>query len=217
MKLEKIIVLMGQPGSGKGTQSKLLGEKLGFAYFSTGATLRDMVREGTELGKKIGEFVDNGIIIPDEMMVDIFRKKIVSLGEVKGVILDGFPRTPGQAKILEDLVMELGNPKIQALFLEVDKQKLLDRITKRKTCVNCQSMYKDDMPEYKSDICSKCGGKLVVRADDDPSVVEKRFDEYTNKTAPVKEHYEKQGILVHANGDQPIEAVHQEIMNKLKE
>lgn len=211
MQIEKIIVIMGPPGSGKGTQSKLLGEKLGYVYFSTGALLRDIAKEGTSLGKEISNYIDQGIIIPDEMMVEIFRKKIASLGNVSGIILDGYPRTPGQAKILEDLLPELGNPKLTALFLEVDKQKLLGRIQKRKTCSKCQAIYLETNPEYQSVICSKCGGQLVVRADDDLAVIEKRFEEYQTKTAPVKQHYEKLGLLIHINGDQSIDRVHEDI------
>ncbi|MBI2356292.1 MAG: nucleoside monophosphate kinase [Candidatus Doudnabacteria bacterium] len=187
MQVKNIIVIMGPPGSGKGTQSKLLGEKLGYTYFSTGALLREIAKQHTPLGKEIASYIHRGIIIPDEMMTEIFRQKIGLMNSIEGLILDGFPRTVGQVKILGGLFKELGNPKVRALFLEVDKQKLLDRVIKR--------------------------GE--GRADDDPSVIEKRFEEYINKTAPVKDHYEKLGELVQINGDRPIEEVHSEIINKL--
>lgn len=208
--------MLGPPGSGKGTQSKLLGKKLGYAYFSTGVLLRDIAREQSELGKKVKGFIDQGIIIPDEMMRNIFRAKVTSLGKVKGLILDGYPRTLGQVGFLDELTAELGGPKTAAVFLEVDKQKLLARLANRKSCAVCHTIYKSDMPEYATGVCSKCGGQLVMRSDDDPAVMEKRFEEYLAKTAPVKEHYESQGLLVHIDGDQPIEKVHQEILKKLE-
>lgn len=216
MKLEKIFVVLGPPGSGKGTQSKLLAKVLGYGAFSTGEMLRDIAKEDSEFGKKIKDFIDNGIIIPDEMMRDIFRAKVKSLADVTGLILDGYPRSLGQIIFLDELILELDQPKVTAIFLEVDKEKLLARLAKRKSCAVCHTMYKSDMPEYKSGVCSKCGGELIVRADDDPAVMEKRFDEYQKKTAAVKDYYQREGKLTEINGDQPIEEVHQEILNKLE-
>ena len=109
-----------------------------------------------------------------------------------------------------------GVPNLTAIFLHVDKGNLIKRISNRKTCENCQAMYKNDMPEYNSGVCSKCSGKLVVRADDDPTVIEKRFEEYITKTAPVKDYYDQKGLLKEVNGDQPIEKVHQDIVKVIQ-
>ncbi len=189
MNLQNIIVFMGAPGSGKGTQTELLAKRLGYAYFSTGALSREYAAQDTELGRKIKEIIDNGIILPIDIINQIFVKKFESLKDYPGVILDGYPRTIEQAQLLESIMQKDGIQKFTPLFLEVDKQKLVDRIMAR--------------------------GSVLQRADDDPSIIQKRFEEYLVKTAPVKEYYESQGRLVKINGDQPVETVHQEIMQKL--
>ncbi len=188
MKLQNIIIFMGAPGSGKGTQTELLAQELNYEYFSTGALSREYAKQDTDFGRKVGSFIDNGIILPIDIIVEIFTKKFESLTDKPGVILDGFPRTIEQAQLLEAIMKQHGITNVKALFLEVDKTKLVDRIIKRG----------------------------LNRADDDPAVIEKRFDEYLAKTAPVKDYYEQKGLLIHVNGDQPIEKVHVEIMEKLK-
>lgn len=180
---------MGAPGSGKGTQTELLASKLGYEYFSTGALSREYALQDNDFGRKVKAIIDAGEILPIEIIVEIFTKKFESITDKSGVILDGYPRTVEQAQLLEQLIQKYNIKDLKVLFLEVDKNKLLDRIAKRAAVAN--------------------------RADDDPSAVEKRFDEYINKTAPVKEYYEQKGLLAHINGDQPIEAVQQDILKAL--
>lgn len=189
MNLQKIIVFMGAPGSGKGTQTKLLAERLGFAYFSTGELSREYAKQDTDLGRRIKNLIDNGIILPIEIIREIFVKKFESLTSAPGIILDGYPRTIEQAELLKEIMAEKGIPALQAIFLDVDKAQLLKRLSLR--------------------------GAIQQRADDSPDKVEKRFDEYMNKTAAVKEYYESAGLLQHINGNQEIEAVHQEIISKI--
>lgn len=189
MKLQKIIVFMGAPGSGKGTQTKLLAERLGYAYFSTGELSREYAKQDTELGKRIKDLIDNGIILPIDIIRQIFIKKFESLSDAPGIILDGYPRTIDQAELLKEIMVEKNIPTLQVIFLDVDKNQLLERLSLR--------------------------GPSERRADDSPDKVEKRFDEYMTKTAAVKDYYESVGLLSHVNGDQEIEAVHQEIMGKL--
>ncbi len=180
---------MGAPGSGKGTQTKLLSEKLGFEFFSTGELSRDYAKEDTDFGRRVKSFIDNGIILPIDIIREIFVKKFETILESKGAILDGFPRTIEQAELLEELLSKYKIPNIKALFLDVDKEKLIARLTKR--------------------------AQVEGRADDDPNAMLKRFDEYISKTAPVKEYYESKGLLAHINGDQSVEEVHNEIMSKI--
>ncbi len=189
MNLQKIIVFMGAPGSGKGTQTKLLAERLGFAYFSTGELSREYAKQDTELGKRIKDLIDNGIILPIDIIRQIFIKKFESLMDSPGIILDGYPRTIDQAELLKEIMAEKGIPSLQAIFLDVDKAQLLKRLSLR--------------------------GAAQQRADDSPDKVEKRFDEYMNKTAAVKEYYESAGLLTHINGEREITAVHNEIMGKV--
>ncbi|HTL39253.1 MAG TPA: nucleoside monophosphate kinase [Methylomirabilota bacterium] len=222
MKLQNVILLMGPPGSGKGTQSKLLVDKLGFAYFSMGDTLREFAKMDTDLGREIKNTIDQGIIVPDSITKDIIREKFSNFLDKPGVVFDGFPRTVGQDQDLREILEKYEVPHFQVFFLEVDKEKLLKRLTTRKTCPNCQAIYLPDSPEYKTEICKICGSKISIRKDDqDQASIEKRFDEYILKTKPVKEYYESQGLLTTIAGDQAdnaeqsIKMVHQEILNKL--
>ena len=218
MQLHEIIIFMGPPGSGKGTQTKLFSYSTGYAYFSTGALSREYAKQDSDFGKRVKSIIDKGIILPIEIIREIFVKKFESLlDSADGVILDGYPRTTEQAGLLEELMSKYGIMNLKAVFLDVDKEKLIKRLSNRKTCVNCQTMYKSDMPEYKKGVCGKCQGKLVMRADDDPSVIEKRFEEYLNKTAPVREYYENKGSLIHINGDQSIESVHKDILKAIRQ
>ncbi len=189
MQLQNIIVFMGAPGSGKGTQTKLLSTKLGYEFFSTGELSREYAKQDTELGRKIKSLIDQGIILPIEIIREIFVKKFETILDAKGVILDAYPRTIEQAQLLEELMDKYKIESIKVVFLNVDKEKILDRIKLRST---------------------KEG-----RADDDISIVEKRFDEYITKTAPVKDYYEAKGFLIPINGDQTVEDVHNEIISKL--
>lgn len=213
---------MGPPGSGKGTQSKLLVSKLGFVYFSMGDTLREYAKMDTDLGREIKQTIDQGIIVPDDIAKRIFVDKFASFQDSTGVVLDGYPRTIGQTEVLDGLLTQYQIQDFRVLFLDVDKQKLLQRLALRKTCPNCQAIYLPGVPEYETEICKVCGHKIAIRKDDtELTYVEKRFDEYMTKTADVKKYYEDKGLLVHINGDQLEEAqesiagVHQEILSKL--
>ncbi|OGE74226.1 MAG: hypothetical protein A3I07_00935 [Candidatus Doudnabacteria bacterium RIFCSPLOWO2_02_FULL_42_9] len=190
MGLQKIIVFMGAPGSGKGTQTKLLSSKLGYEFFSTGELSREYAKQDSELGQKIKSIIDQGIILPIEIIRQIFIKKFESILNASGVILDGYPRTIEQVQLLEELMKKYNIQNILAVFLDADREKLVKRLLLR--------------------------SELEKRADDDINAMTTRFDEYMTKTAPVKDYYERKGLLVHINGDQPIEAVQQEILEKIK-
>jgi adenylate kinase len=189
MSLQNIIVFMGAPGSGKGTQTKLLSSKLGYEFFSTGELAREYSKLDSDFGRKIKSMVDAGIILPIDIIREIFTKKFESILDAKGVILDGFPRTLEQVQLLEELMTKYGIQNIKPLFLNVDREKLMERLASR--------------------------AKIETRADDDPSTIAKRFDEYMIKTAPVKEYYETKGKLMNIDGNQTMEAVQQEILTKL--
>ncbi|MBI2607770.1 MAG: nucleoside monophosphate kinase [Candidatus Doudnabacteria bacterium] len=193
MKLKKIILLMGAPGSGKGTQSKLLSKVLGFGYFSTGELSREYAKQDNRLGREIKVIVDKGVILPIDIIRQIFVKKLESLTSEEGLILDGYPRTLDQVELLNELMSKYTVMDIVVLFLNVDRDQLHKRLSKR----------------------IEGEGAHGRRADDDPKIIMTRFDEYQKKTAPVKDYYQKNGKLIIINGDQPIEAVHQEILEKL--
>ena len=217
MKLQNVILVMGPPGSGKGTQSKLLASKLEYEYFSTGELSREYAKHDTEFGKRVKSIIDQGLILPIDIINEIFVKKFESLTDSTGIILDGYPRALDQLNLLEELLQKHEIKKPIVFFLNVDRNNLVNRLQKRKTCSKCGTIYNDHMQEYKNGICSKCGGELVSRADDDPAVIIKRFDEYHVKTAPVKEYFEAKGLLININGDQSIEEVQKEILSKLEQ
>lgn len=189
--MKQIIILMGPPGSGKGTQSKLLIEKLGYGYFSMGDTFREVARQDTELGRQVKTTIDQGLIVSDDLTKQVFDQAIEKVMDRPGLVMDGFPRTPGQVAMLNSVLDKHNIREQKILVLDVDKEKLLGRLALR--------------------------SKNQGRADDaDISSVEKRFDEYQKKTAQIRDYYESQGLLIHINGDQPIEKVHEEILSKLE-
>lgn len=191
MKIQNVIVILGPPGSGKGTQGKMLAAFLNYNYLSMGQYLRQFAKNVTELAQKVEQTIDKGYIIPDEWMVHIFRTAIDELPHAEGVVLDGFPRDVGQAPILEAFMREHQTKTLKVLFLQVDKQDLIKRIAQRKT----------DSTE--------------IRADDDPAIINTRFEQYEEKTYPLKQYFEDKKVLIPINGNQSIEATHDEIMNKL--
>lgn len=190
MKLEKIIIVLGPPGSGKGTQSKLLVEKTGFAFFTMGDSLRATASKGDELGQKVKDMIDQGMIVTDDLAEQVVNERWSEISGA-GMISEGFPRTPGQVEMLNKFIAKQGVTDIKVLCINADKQKLIERLTKR--------------------------SQIEGRADDaDIKAIEKRFAEYNNKTAKIVEFYRQQGLVIDVNGDQPIEVVHQEILSKLK-
>ena len=181
---------MGLAGSGKGTQSKLLAELLGCAYFSMGEVLREYAKKDDELGRRTKSLIDQGIIVTEEIIKQVFTKKLEGLRE-EGLIIDGFPRTLYQAKLLEELMQEHGINDLQAIFLDVDQEKLMKRILKR------------------------AQGQSQHRADDNPEGIKKRFKEYEDKTAEAQKYLEEKGLLRRINGDQSVEQVHEDIKKEL--
>jgi len=190
MQLQNVILVMGPPGSGKGTQSKLLMQKLGYAYFSMGETLREYAKMDTDFGREIKTTIDQGFIVKDEAAKRVFEESFEKIKDIPGLIIEGYPRTPKQIEVLNNALQKSKITNVKVLFLDVDKDKLIQRLLLR----------------------SKTEGRV-----DDASIasIEKRFDEYGKKTATAKAYFESRGELVRINGDQEVEKVHEEIMSKL--
>jgi adenylate kinase len=190
MKLEKIIIVLGPPGSGKGTQSKLLVEKFGYAFFTMGDSLREAAASGSELGQKVKAMIDQGLIVTDDLAEEVATAKWASITGKTVMISEGFPRTPGQVAMMDRFIQEQGIRDLIVLNINADKQALIDRLIKR--------------------------SKIEGRVDDaDIKSIEKRFSEFNDKTAKIIEYYRAKGQVLDIDGTQPIEIVHQEIMNKL--
>lgn len=207
--MKSMIVLLGPPGAGKGTQGERLETELGYVRLSTGDMLREAVRNGTELGKKAKSYMDAGGLVPNEVIINLMKKKIQSLGKVPGIIFDGFPRTVEQAEALDsEISIDL------ALDFEVADDVLVSRLTQRRSCPNpsCNAVYHlTNNPSKKAGVCDKCGSELYQRDDDKEETVKKRLDTYHKNTEPLIGYYKKAGKLVTINGIGNIDDIFAEV------
>ena len=196
------IILLGAPGAGKGTVAKLLTNLDGSVQISTGDILRGAVQAGTELGQNANAFMKAGDLVPDELIMGIMGDRLQEPDCQKGFLLDGFPRTIPQAEALKTLLADLGISLDMAVNLDVPRDVILDRLTTRRTCENsaCQAIYNVKSQPTKVDgICDKCGSKVVQREDETEEAISHRLATYNEKTAPLTDYYEKEGLLVNVD------------------
>jgi adenylate kinase len=206
------LVLLGPPGSGKGTQGERLQEDFRLPYYATGDILRAAVRNGTELGAEAKEYMDRGDLVPDEVMVGLIAER-VSRGEAgDGFILDGFPRTTAQAEALDSKMEELARKITAAILIDVSDEEVVRRLGGRRTCVKEGHVFHVEFdPPKNEDICDICGARLEIRDDDKPEVVRHRLDQYHSKTEPLVAYYERTGLLRRVDGSRGPEEVHDRI------
>ncbi|MCC8169943.1 MAG: adenylate kinase [Oscillospiraceae bacterium] len=195
------LVLMGPPGAGKGTQGELLAKKLGIDTISTGVMLRTAIKERTEIGKLAEQYINDGKLVPDDVIVSIVKERLAKPDCEKGFILDGFPRTTAQAEALTESGVKID----KVLSLEVEDEVIVERLSSRRECSKCGAPYNvvSNKPETEG-ICDKCGGELIQRADDNPSTIRNRLNVYHTETEPIKKYYEKLGLLVTAKGEEEL-------------
>ena len=210
------IVIFGAPGSGKGTQSERIVEKFGINHISTGDVLRAEIKNGTELGKTAKGYIDNGQLIPDELMIDILASVFDSFEDSKGVIFDGFPRTIIQARKLAD-ICSMFNFKIDAVInLDIPEDVLVKRLSGRRTCADCGKSYHIVYnPPKKEGVCDVCGGELIQRSDESEEAVQVRIDTYNKQTKPLIDYYTMLGELTNVDGNQSMDEVAEEIYKVL--
>ncbi|MBQ1289326.1 MAG: adenylate kinase [Erysipelotrichaceae bacterium] len=212
------ILIIGAPGTGKGTMSEKLIEKYGIVHVSTGDMLRESVKNGTEVGKKAHGYMERGELVPDEVIHDIILERFAQKDMENGILMDGYPRTLAQAEDLDTILASLGKKVDCVLNLELDEQVLIGRITGRRTCPNCKAIYHiQNMPPKVEGICDICGSKLVTRKDDTVESLRVRLDAYHESTKDVIGYYEKQGIVKNINADQSVEKVFEDITEALGE
>lgn len=209
------IIFLGAPGSGKGTQAQILSKECGFTHISTGDILREEVQNMTELGMKAKTFMDEGKLVPDELLLELVSSRIKKAE--KGYVLDGYPRNLNQAIALDNIVKELQKPINYALFLDVPEEELITRLTLRRICPTCNSIYHlKYFPPQKENTCDKCNSNLYQREDDKKEVVLKRLEVYNNLTKPLIEFYEEKNILRHIVGLGTTEEIKNQILVILK-
>ena len=210
------IIMLGAPGAGKGTQAKKIAAKYEIPHISTGDIFRANIKEGTELGKKAKTYMDQGLLVPDELVVDLVVDRVQQDDCKKGYILDGFPRTIPQAEALTEALKKLGEKVDFAINVEVPDENIVKRMSGRRACVSCGSTYHIVYnPTKVEGVCDKCGNELILREDDKPETVKKRLDVYHEQTQPLIEYYTNEGVLVEVDGTKDMKDVFSAIVDIL--
>ena len=206
------LILLGAPGAGKGTQAELLMEKLSIPGISTGNMLREAIKNGTELGKKVKSYMDGGLLVPDELIMGIVAERVAQPDCANGFMLDGVPRTLAQAEALDAAGVRIDH----VVSIEVDDSEIEGRMTGRRVCSKCGASYHIVANPSKTEgICDSCGGELIIRKDDKPETVRHRLEVYHASTEVLKSFYEKLGRLVLVNGSQSIEGANEDILKAI--
>ena len=206
------IIMLGAPGAGKGTQAKKIADKYQVPHISTGDIFRANIKEGTELGMKAKSFMDQGLLVPDEITIGMLLDRIHKADCEKGYVLDGFPRTIPQAESLTKALSELSETIDYAIDVDVPDENIVIRMSGRRACLTCGATFHTEFaPPKKEGVCDICGAPLVLRDDDKPETVQKRLSVYHEQTQPLIEYYKKAGVLATVDGTQEMNDVFRSI------
>ena len=206
--LKMKIIMLGAPGAGKGTQAKMIAEKYGIPHISTGDIFRSNIKDGTELGMEAKKYMDQGLLVPDELTVKILLDRVARADCRNGYVLDGFPRTIPQAEVLDQALEKIGDQIDFAVNVSVPDENIVKRMSGRRACVGCGATYHiEHIPPKKEGICDTCGMELTLREDDKPETVQNRLNVYHSQTQPLIEFYQKKGILQTVDGTVDMKAV----------
>lgn len=210
------IIMLGAPGAGKGTQAKRIAEKYSVPHISTGDIFRANIKQGTELGTKAKTYMDQGLLVPDELVVELVADRIQQADCTNGFVLDGFPRTIPQAESLDAALEKINEKMDYAIDVDVPDENIVKRMSGRRACLNCGATYHlVSIPTKVEGICDNCGSEIVLRNDDHPETVVKRLEVYHEQTQPLIDYYKKQSILRTVDGTQPMEEVFAAIVETL--
>ena len=206
------LILLGAPGAGKGTQAELLMEKLSIPGISTGNMLREAIKNGTELGKKVKSYMDGGLLVPDELIMGIVAERVAQPDCANGFMLDGVPRTLAQAEALDAAGVRIDH----VVSIEIEDSVIEGRMTGRRVCSACGASYHVVANPPKTEgVCDSCGGELIIRTDGAPETVRKRLEVYHAQTEILMDYYGKQGKVRHIQGDQSIEGANEDILKAI--
>lgn len=195
------IIMLGAPGAGKGTQAKMIADQYGLPHISTGDIFRANIKNGTELGMEAKKYMDQGLLVPDELTVKILLDRVAQEDCQNGYVLDGFPRTIPQAQVLDKALNELGDQIDYAINVDVPDENIINRMSGRRACVACGATYHIvHVPTKVEGICDRCGKELILRDDDKPETVKNRLNVYHEQTQPLLDFYDKKGVLKSVDG-----------------
>lgn len=212
------IIMLGAPGAGKGTQAKMIADKYGVPHISTGDIFRANIKNGTELGMEAKKYMDQGLLVPDELTVKILLDRVAKDDCEKGYVLDGFPRNISQAEVLEEALANIGDKIDFAIDVDVPDENIVRRMSGRRACLSCGATYHiEHVPPKTEGICDRCGKELVLRDDDKAETVKKRLNVYHEQTQPLIEFYEKKGVLKSVDGTVDMQDVFAAIVRILGE
>ena len=205
---EMKIIMLGAPGAGKGTQAKMIADKYGVPHISTGDIFRANIKNGTELGMEAKQYMDKGLLVPDELTVKILLDRVAQEDCKNGYVLDGFPRTIPQAEVLDRALTELGDKIDYAIDVDVPDENIVKRMSGRRACLACGATFHiEHVPPKQEGVCDRCGKELVLRDDDKPETVQNRLKVYHDQTQPLIEFYSGKGILRTVDGTKPMQEV----------
>lgn len=211
------IVFLGPPASGKGTAATTLSAALDVPHVSTGQMFREAIRKGGALGRAAQQFIDKGQLVPDEITIDVVRLWLDENGRDRGFIFDGFPRTLGQAQAFDRVLNETGKAITAAILLDLSEAEIIQRVLGRLSCENCGALYHQRLvPPKRDGVCDACGGRLMRRADDTETTVQKRLAAYREHTLDVVKHYQRAGILKRVDGSMAKDKVFETILKIVK-
>lgn len=208
--MSMVVILLGPPGVGKGTQAVRLADSMGGEHVSTGDLLRAARRDGTELGKKSKELMDAGELVPDDLILDLVRDHLKGVAPEASILFDGFPRTTAQADGLDRVLEEAGRRVDKVVLFEAPDEELTKRLSGRRSCMECAAVFNVSFKDSEVDgICDRCGGPLIHRVDDEPETVMRRLEVYQSQTAPLVSHYENYDAkMARVSADQPADDVY---------
>ncbi|MCD7740237.1 MAG: adenylate kinase [Candidatus Gastranaerophilales bacterium] len=219
--MKREFIFIGPPGSGKGTQTKMLSKEFNLEHIDTGLLLREAVLSGSEEGKLANSYMENGQLVPIEIVSSIIKNRLLKDDCKNGFILDGYPRSIEQAHALDDILADIDSEtevKLQVFYFEVAQEKLVERLVNRRSCSKCGAIYNLKTMKLKDETkCEKCSGELIRREDDTEEVANKRFTTYFEQTAPLIELYEKRGLLTKLDAGLSINEIYQNLKGAIKE